>query len=155
MIEHYRQHGRIVNCGMGVVVQTMIDAEAAGVMFTRHPMTGDPSCILITSNYGLGESVVSGTVEPDTIYIEKDLKNHIKVKNIDIGSKTHKMSLDKMNNNVESRVQKMELTVESKKASLSNDDCIKLGNIAISQEALWGSPRDIEWAVSKVSRKKL
>ena len=40
---------------MGVCVQQMVEADAAGVMFTRHPITGNPKEILITSNYGLGE----------------------------------------------------------------------------------------------------
>lgn len=40
---------------MGVCVQKMVNGDAAGVMFTRHPTTGDPSNILITANYGLGE----------------------------------------------------------------------------------------------------
>lgn len=47
---------------MGVCIQKMVDAEAAGVMFTRHPTTGDPSYILITANYGLGEVRVKNTV---------------------------------------------------------------------------------------------
>jgi phosphoenolpyruvate synthase/pyruvate phosphate dikinase len=40
---------------MGVCIQQMIDADVAGVMFTRHPLTGNPKEIFITSNYGLGE----------------------------------------------------------------------------------------------------
>lgn len=44
-----------VKTSMGVCVQKMVNASAAGVMFTRHPTTGDPSNILITANYGLGE----------------------------------------------------------------------------------------------------
>ena len=40
---------------MGVVVQEMVPAEAAGVLFTRDPLSGDPSKIIITANYGLGE----------------------------------------------------------------------------------------------------
>lgn len=40
---------------MGVVVQKMVPAETAGVMFTRHPVTADPHQLLITANYGLGE----------------------------------------------------------------------------------------------------
>lgn len=40
---------------MGVVIQEMVPAEAAGVMFTRHPVTGDPSRLVISADYGLGE----------------------------------------------------------------------------------------------------
>lgn len=43
---------------MGICIQRTIDAEVAGVMFTRHPTTGDPSSIIITANYGLGEVTI-------------------------------------------------------------------------------------------------
>ena len=51
----YRQRGQPVESGMGVVVQEMAVAEAAGVVFTVDPASGDPSSIIITANYGLGE----------------------------------------------------------------------------------------------------
>ena len=40
---------------MGVVVQEMVNADAAGVIFSQNPVTGNPSQIVITANYGLGE----------------------------------------------------------------------------------------------------
>ena len=40
---------------MAVVIQEMVAAEAAGVLFTRDPINGDPSKIVITANFGLGE----------------------------------------------------------------------------------------------------
>lgn len=42
-------------CEGAVVVQVLVEARVAGVMFTRHPGAGDPSRIVITANYGLGE----------------------------------------------------------------------------------------------------
>ncbi|MEM3911055.1 MAG: PEP/pyruvate-binding domain-containing protein, partial [Saccharolobus sp.] len=56
---------------MAVVVQKMVNARSAGVMFTLHPVTGDDKYILIESNWGLGESVVGGKVTPDEVLIEK------------------------------------------------------------------------------------
>lgn len=50
-----KQHGLFIKASMGVCVQKMVSADAAGVMFTRHPTTGDPSNLVITGNYGLGE----------------------------------------------------------------------------------------------------
>jgi len=55
MRQHRQQNGLPIKASMGVCIQRMVNADAAGVMFTRHPTTGDPSSILITSNYGLGE----------------------------------------------------------------------------------------------------
>ena len=54
-VEYRRQNGQPVVTGMGVVVQEMAEAEAAGVMFTRDPVSGNPERIVITANYGLGE----------------------------------------------------------------------------------------------------
>lgn len=54
-VEYRRQHIQPINTGMAVVVQQMVPSECAGVLFTKHPTIGDPSKILITANYGLGE----------------------------------------------------------------------------------------------------
>ena len=52
---NFRQNGQVVKTGMAVVIQEMVAAEAAGVLFTRDPINGDPSKIVITANFGLGE----------------------------------------------------------------------------------------------------
>lgn len=54
-LEKYRNHGQPAVTRMGVVIQEMVDASAAGVLFTADPLTGNPFQILITANYGLGE----------------------------------------------------------------------------------------------------
>jgi rifampicin phosphotransferase len=56
---------------MGVVVQEMVEAEVAGVMFTCSPLTGDPSVVAIDAAPGLGEAVVSGEVTPDSFSLSK------------------------------------------------------------------------------------
>ncbi|KAG1649811.1 putative phosphoenolpyruvate synthase [Nymphon striatum] len=68
-IEYRRQNGQVINIGMCVVVQEMVAAEAAGVMFTRDPRTGSPQTMSIASNHGLGESVVSAAADPDDITV--------------------------------------------------------------------------------------
>ena len=55
---------------LAVVVQRMVEAEAAGVMFTANPANGRRDQIAISAAWGLGESVVSGTVTPDDVVIE-------------------------------------------------------------------------------------
>ena len=62
-VEYRRQNGQPILADMGVVVQEMADAEAAGVMFTRDPVTGNPERIVVTANYGLGEVSQSGGQE--------------------------------------------------------------------------------------------
>ena len=56
---------------MGVAVQRMVQARAAGVAMTLNPANGDRSKIAIEASFGLGESVVSGTVTPDNLLVDK------------------------------------------------------------------------------------
>jgi len=55
---------------MSVLVQRLVPADAAGVAFGIDPVTGDASCCVINAAWGLGESVVSGTVTPDAHIVE-------------------------------------------------------------------------------------
>lgn len=57
--------------GMAVVVQALVPADAAAVVFTRHPVTGRSDQIVVTSVRGLGDAMVSGTVTPDTFVLER------------------------------------------------------------------------------------
>ena len=59
---------------VAVVVQKMIDAEVAGVAFSVHPVTEDRNQILIEVVNGLGNTLVSGSITPDSYVIEKDSK---------------------------------------------------------------------------------
>ena len=56
---------------MAVVVQRLVPASAAAVVFTRHPVTGRDDQIVITAVRGLGDEMVAGTVTPDTIVIDR------------------------------------------------------------------------------------
>src|SRR5215204_1330523 len=57
---------------LAVVVQRMVEAEAAGVMFTANPANGRRNEAVLSAAWGLGESVVSGQVTPDSIVVDKD-----------------------------------------------------------------------------------
>ncbi|XP_022239549.1 uncharacterized protein LOC111085413 [Limulus polyphemus] len=54
-VQYRRQNGQLVDPNMAVVIQEMVPSQVAGVMFTSHPITGHPSYISISANYGLGE----------------------------------------------------------------------------------------------------
>jgi pyruvate,water dikinase len=56
---------------MGVTVQTMVDAEVSGVMFTCNPVSGDPSMVAVNASWGLGLAVVGGEVTPDDYLVSK------------------------------------------------------------------------------------
>ncbi|CAL8101529.1 unnamed protein product [Orchesella dallaii] len=66
-VRYRLNHGQPAVSEMGVVIQEMVDATAAGVIFTADPRTGNPFQMIVTANFGLGESVVSGSSDPDTI----------------------------------------------------------------------------------------
>jgi pyruvate,water dikinase len=72
---------------IAVVVQQLIPSEKAGVMFTSHPVTGE-SLAIIEGSWGLGESVVSGTVSPDNYVFDRRLERItdrlISLKNVEI-----------------------------------------------------------------------
>ena len=56
---------------MGVVVQKLVPADVAGVLFTANPRPGALGEMLIESSWGLGEAVVSGLVQPDTFVLDR------------------------------------------------------------------------------------
>jgi rifampicin phosphotransferase len=56
---------------MAVVVQVLVPADAAAIVFTRHPVTNRDDQLLINAIRGLGEPMVSGTATPDTIVVDK------------------------------------------------------------------------------------
>ena len=66
-----RRHVSLHDLAMAVVVQALVPAEAAAVVFTRHPVTGRDDQVLINAVPGLGEPMVAGTVTPDTIVVDK------------------------------------------------------------------------------------
>ena len=69
----YRARRGISNddAAMAVVVQALVPADAAAVVFTRHPVTGRDDQLVITAARGLGDAMVSGTMTPDTFVIDR------------------------------------------------------------------------------------
>ncbi|XP_028167204.1 uncharacterized protein LOC114357667, partial [Ostrinia furnacalis] len=139
-----RQNGQPCLCGGGVVVQALAPARAAGVLFTRHPAAGDPARLLLTANYGLGESVVSGSVDPDTIVVTRDLDDQLSIMSIDLGSKTQRVTAADDGVTTEA-VPEADRAV----ACLSEEEALRLASIGVQQEDWWGAGRDIEWAISE------
>ena len=59
---------------LAVVVQELIDARAACILFTADPTTGERDHIFINATWGLGEAIVGGLVTPDTVVVDKTEK---------------------------------------------------------------------------------
>lgn len=128
---------------MAVAVQKMVDARAAGVAMTIDPSNGDRSTIVIDAAWGLGESVVSGTVTPDNLHIDKVL---LTISEEHIGEKHIEMVPDADSQGV------VEREVEADRRSircLSDAEVTAVAAIAKRAEKHFGSPQDIEWAIDR------
>jgi pyruvate,water dikinase len=125
---------------MAVVVQAMVNAQKAGVMFTRSPLTGDRSVITIEGAWGLGSSVVSGEVTPDRFVIGK-ITGEISVREI---SDKHVQHVPAAGGGVGEAETPEELR---KVPCLSDAEITALRDIARKVERHYGRPQDIEWAI--------
>ena len=128
---------------ISVGVQKMANAYTAGVMFTLHPANGDRSVIVIDSNFGFGESVVSGEVTPDHFVVNKVTLDII---DRTIAHKELCYTVDAKNQ--VSRA--IEVPAERQNVqSLIDDEITELAWIGKQIEKHYGAPMDIEWAVDK------
>lgn len=128
---------------ISVGVQKMANSFTAGVMFTLNPSNGDRSQIVIDSNYGFGESVVSGEVTPDHFVVDKI---SLDIMNKTISQKEVYYTVEPQ----EHRSKKFELPNERAKAqSTIDEDIIELARMGKVIEKHYGCPQDIEWAVDK------
>ncbi|GFT27566.1 putative phosphoenolpyruvate synthase [Nephila pilipes] len=140
-VQYKRQNGQVINSPMAVVIQQMVSCDVAGVLFTCDPLTGNPSVLSITANYGLGESVVSGAEEPDTIEIDRRNEDNLTIKNKLIGSKSRRIILKD-----DGGTKFEEVSDKEKQAcSLTDTMALRLANLAVKIEKSYGSRRDIEW----------
>ena len=93
-VEYRRQHGVALAPPPALVLQLLLPARAAGVAFSCDPVTGEPGLVTITANWGLGESVVGGTAEPDTLQLRQDEKREWRVVAQKLGTKQTRLQLD-------------------------------------------------------------
>ena len=129
---------------MAVVVQTMVDARTAGVMFTRSPTTGDRSVITIEGAWGLGSAVVGGEVTPDRWVLGK-VTGEITVRDISDKAIRHAPAVS---GGIESRPVEEDLR---RAPCLSDEQLQTLRGIARRVERHYGCPQDIEWALERAS----
>lgn len=71
-LEYRRQQGLSTErIGLAVLVQRLVPADVSAVVFSANPITGDRGEVVINASWGLGESIVGGTVTPDTVIVGK------------------------------------------------------------------------------------
>lgn len=129
------------NVAMAVAVQRMVNAKAAGVAMTLDPSNGDRTRIVIDASWGLGETVVSGTVTPDNYVVEKVMQEILKRT---ISDKHMEMVADAAAGMAVER----EITDARRTQScLTDDEIIAVAMLAKSLERQNKCPQDVEWAI--------
>ncbi|HQA79199.1 MAG TPA: phosphoenolpyruvate synthase [Methanoregulaceae archaeon] len=124
---------------IAVVVQQMINSEKAGVMFTSHPVTGEPLTI-IEGSWGLGEAVVSGSVSPDKYVYDQRTGNVI--------DKLIAQKKTEIVSDGEHGTKTLEIGKERQETPvLSDDEVARLATFGKVAETHYGIPQDIEWSV--------
>lgn len=125
---------------IAVVIQEMLEAEKAGVMFTVHPSTGEEK-ILMEAAWGLGEAVVSGTVTPDTIWVDKESGD---VLDYQVSEKNIMYQKDPE----EGKTVKIPVPDDLKKKKVLDDEEIaKLTKLGKKIQDHYDFPQDTEWAI--------
>jgi pyruvate,water dikinase len=136
------------NVAMAVVVQTMVDARTAGVMFTRSPLTGDRSVMTIEGSWGLGSAVVGGEVTPDRWVVGK-ITGEIFVREISAKQIRHAAA-------AAGGIETVPVPDDLQRAACMSDAEIQsLRAIGRRVERHYGRSQDIEWAVERGSEKIL
>jgi phosphoenolpyruvate synthase/pyruvate phosphate dikinase len=135
----YRQRvGLFTRPSIGAVVQRLLNPDAAGVMFTLNPVTGDDERV-IEASWGLGEAVVAGLVIPDHFRLDRSgriLERTPGLKQIAIRSAPNGGT-----------VQETVPDHLTERLCLGDDQLAQLGRLADRCDQVYGPRRDIEWAI--------
>lgn len=129
------------NDPIGVAVLKMVNARAAGIIFTADPNTGDTSRMIIEANWGLGESVVSGELMPDVYVLDKESLEIVEKK---LGKKSRYVTCKELG------VAEEECPADLSCAfCLRDEEAREIGKLGIRLERHFGVPQDVEWAIDR------
>jgi pyruvate,water dikinase len=126
---------------LAVVVQRLVPAEAAGILFTANPINGQRAQAMITATWGLGEAIVGGMVTPDTLLVEKAS-----------GKVLSRETADKqvMTVRVDGGTEEQPVPEAMRNAPvLSDAEAAELAKFGVQIEKLYGVPMDIEWTLAE------
>jgi pyruvate, water dikinase len=123
---------------VAVVVQKMVDSEISGVAFSVHPVTQDRNQLIIEAGFGLGESIVSGQITPDSYVVEKD---DFGILDINVSEQSKGLFRSPAGGN-----EWKNLGEEGEKQKLTGKQIIELAKLVVQIENHYGFPVDVEWA---------
>lgn len=134
----YREHNGVPHddVALAVVVQELVDADAAGIMFTADPVSGDRDATVINASWGLGEAVVGGQVTPDTITVSGG-----EVTASQVADKT--VMTVRAGSGTEERPVPADLR---RRPVLDPSQAVELAALGARIQTLYGVPMDVEWA---------
>lgn len=136
-VAYRAERGEPEHLSMAVVVQRLVTAHVAGVLFTAHPVTGRRDETVITAAWGLGESVVGGTVEPDEYVVGPEGVS------VTVGDKKARTVA------VDGGVVREPTSPGLRSArTLTDDQARALAALGARIAAHFGSPQDIEWVLA-------
>ena len=144
----------MVSLSAGIQQMVRSDIGSSGVMFTLDTESGFDDVVFITSAYGLGETVVQGSVNPDEFYVHKSTLASGKpaILSRNLGSKSIKMIY--ADDNAKSPVTTTEVDSKDRmKFSLSDSQIEELAHFAMKIESHYGRAMDIEWALDGLDGK--
>lgn len=139
----YRRRQGVANAGLAlsVVVQQLVDADVAGVLFTRDPVQGHAQTMLASAAYGLGESVVASLVTPDTFTLRR---RPAAVIGRELGSKETR--IDRL---PDGGTTTRQVPAEQRaRACLTDAQLLRLLALGERVEAHYGTGQDLEWALA-------
>lgn len=144
----YRAHVGIPagEISMGVVVQRMVEARAAGVLFTLNPLNGDRSKVMIEASFGLGEAVVAGEVNPDRYLVDKVT---FELLERTVARKDVQYRFDPA---AGTAVRASVPRARQEQPCLSDAEVVALAELGKHVEQRAGAPQDVEWAVDAGGR---
>jgi len=147
----YRENNGIdqTKVALSVGVQPMVRADrgGAGVMFSVDTETGFPNVVVIDANFGLGETVVQGSVDPDEYRVFKPLLAERQYRPIierKLGSKEHKLVYGR-GAGAPTRLQRTS-AAQRRAFVLDDAEVLELARWAVAIERHYGKPMDMEWA---------
>jgi pyruvate,water dikinase len=130
---------------MSVACMEMIDAKAAGVIYTTNPVDPDEPVLIVNAVWGLGKFVVDGTLTPDSFRVSKET---LEVIAEEVAEKSIQLVTDEGGGVVEKAVPQEDRT----KPSLTAEEIHELGEYAVGIEKHYGEPQDIEWVIDRDGR---